>query len=260
MYRLIFIVCSFLICCSVARAQVSCLSAHSHNDYEQEKPFITAYEAGFGSIEADIWVRNGQLYVAHDQNKIDLSLTLEKMYIAPIVERFRANNGRAWKNSEGTFQLLIDLKSPAEPTLKILAEQLARYPEIFNPEVNPFAVRIAISGNRPEPADWSNYPNFICFDGELNRSYEADQLERILLFSDNLKNHTSWRGEGGLPEPDRQRLLQTIESVHRMGKKIRFWNAPDTPLAWKTFKDLRVDVINTDHIQALKNFLDSSSN
>lgn len=29
-------------------------NAHAHNDYEHPAPFYTAYNAGFGSIEADI--------------------------------------------------------------------------------------------------------------------------------------------------------------------------------------------------------------
>jgi alkaline phosphatase len=30
-------------------------NAHSHNDYEQPIPFRMAYQAGFGSVEADIF-------------------------------------------------------------------------------------------------------------------------------------------------------------------------------------------------------------
>ena len=40
-------------------------NAHSHNDYENPIPFFTAYEQGFGSIEADIFYFNDSLFVGH---------------------------------------------------------------------------------------------------------------------------------------------------------------------------------------------------
>jgi hypothetical protein len=38
-------------------------NTHSHNDYEQRVPFWTAYNAQFGSIEADIFLVDGRLMV-----------------------------------------------------------------------------------------------------------------------------------------------------------------------------------------------------
>ncbi len=36
-------------------------NTHSHNDYEQPIPFWTAYNAQFGSIEADVFLVDGRL-------------------------------------------------------------------------------------------------------------------------------------------------------------------------------------------------------
>jgi hypothetical protein len=44
--------------CLIASGQnrrYSISNAHSHNDYEQRIPFRMAYQAGFGSVEADIF-------------------------------------------------------------------------------------------------------------------------------------------------------------------------------------------------------------
>ena len=49
---------------------------HSHNDYAQKRPFWGAYEAGADSIEADIYLADGDLLVAHDRNKVKASATL----------------------------------------------------------------------------------------------------------------------------------------------------------------------------------------
>ena len=119
------VICLLLSCLVMTgKAQYTTLNAHSHNDYEQKTPFFLAYQAGFGSIEADIWAVDGSLFVAHDKTKITADRTLESLYILPIVKLFRANGGKAWKGSNSTFQLLIDLKTPVEPTLPLLVRLL----------------------------------------------------------------------------------------------------------------------------------------
>ena len=78
-----------------SRPAYSPAQAHAHNDYEHTIPFWQAYDQQFGSIEADIYARNGQLYVAHDSADISDSRTLNALYIQPIVGKVRANKGKA---------------------------------------------------------------------------------------------------------------------------------------------------------------------
>lgn len=146
-------------------AQYTTLNAHSHNDYENEIPFRLAYDNHFGSIEADIWAIDGELYVAHNRIDIQPGRTLESLYIEPVVKLFRNNGGKAWKDNTSTFQLLIDIKTPVETTVPLLVEKLNPYRDVFDPEVNHNAVRIVLSGNRHEPADFGNYPSCIFYDG-----------------------------------------------------------------------------------------------
>lgn len=242
---------------SILSAQLSytTLNAHSHNDYEQKVPFEWAFNAHFGSMEADIWEVNGDLYVAHNQNQIDLAKTLDALYIQPIVAKFNENKGKVWEDREGTFQLLIDLKTPVEPTLSILTKKLGKYPKVFDPAVNRNAVRVVISGNRPEPSQFGIYPEFIFFDGRPNQKFTPKQLKRVALISDNLSNYISWKDGTNIPENDLQKLNLLIDSVHKLKRPIRFWNSPDTPQAWQILKSWNVDFINTDHIQQLENFL-----
>src|SRR3954469_7012674 len=58
--------------------------AHAHNDYEHARPLAEALEHGFTSVEADIWLVDGQLLVAHDRDKVDTARTLESLYLAPL--------------------------------------------------------------------------------------------------------------------------------------------------------------------------------
>lgn len=242
-----------------ARPQYSTLNAHSHNDYENEIPFRLAYNNNFGSIEADIWAVKGDLFVAHSVKEIQPERTLDSLYIQPIVRIFRQNKGKAWKDKASTFQLLIDLKTSVSQTLPLLVEKLEQYPDVFNPGKNRNAVRIVITGNRPEPTEFKNYPGFVYFDGNLNRNYDKKQLKRIALYSENFKTYSSWNGNGVIPDEDRIRLTNAIDSAHALNKKIRFWNSPDNPDAWKTFMEMGIDFLNTDHIIELAGFLNKYS-
>jgi alkaline phosphatase len=240
-----------------AQAQYTTINAHSHNDYSQDTPFFLAYNAHFGSIEADIWAVDGELLVAHSKAEITAARSLDALYLLPIVKLFRENGQKAWSYHPSTFQLMIDLKTSVEPTLSLLVEKLKKYPDVFDPEVNKNAIRIVITGNRPAPADFKNYPLLISFDGNIKLKYDAQQLRRIALYSENLKDFTLWDGKSAIPEKEETRLAQIIDSVHGLNKGIRFWNAPDDTNAWETLMNLKVDYINTDHIQALSVYLES---
>jgi len=40
-------------------------TVHSHNDYWRPKPFYSALSNGVISVEADVWLYNGTLYVSN---------------------------------------------------------------------------------------------------------------------------------------------------------------------------------------------------
>jgi alkaline phosphatase len=240
-----------------AYPQYSALNAHSHNDYENTPPFWLAYNNHFGSIEADIWAIKDELFISHNLKDIISSRTLDSLYIKPIVRVFRQNGSRAWKDNPGSFQLLVDLKTPVEPTLSLLIQKLILYPDVFNPDINKNAVQIVITGNRPDPAEFTKYPGFIFFDGNVALKYNEEQLKRIALYSENFKNFSSWSGEGEIIEKEKVRLKGIIDSVHSLNKKIRFWNAPDGADSWDTFMKMKIDFINTDHIIKLAEYLNN---
>ncbi|MCF2489047.1 hypothetical protein [Dyadobacter sp. CY347] len=64
---------------------------HSHNDYLQPAPFALAYQQGFGSVEADVFLINDSLFVAHEKTQIDPSRTLMVAQVLNI----RLSNGNA---------------------------------------------------------------------------------------------------------------------------------------------------------------------
>lgn len=254
--RYILLGCFFLLAHFVSAQEVL---LHSHNDYHRQVPFYQAYALQFASIEADIYVTEpeGALRVAHDREELATAPTLDESYIEPLVFLFRQHGGRAWKNSDKTLSLMIDLKTPADPTLDILIKKLQQYPEVFDPAVNPLAVRVVITGQQPKPEKFADYPAFISFDGNTTE-YSAKALERIALISLNLRNYTQWNGKGEMSVADYEKVAGVIAKVHALGKPIRFWGTPDGENAWKTFHSMGVDYINTDTPAACTLFFQDS--
>jgi alkaline phosphatase len=149
------------------------------------------------------------------------------------------------------LQLLVDIKTDSAATLDGLVKKLQSYPGI----TSCTAVKIVISGSRPAPLAFATYPNWIYFDGELHADYPAVAVNKIEMLSDNFRHYSLWNGIDTLPAKDKLVLEALIAKGHRLHKKVRFWNAPDSNSSWKVFMELGVDYINTDHITAAATFL-----
>ncbi|HEY4153943.1 MAG TPA: phosphatidylinositol-specific phospholipase C/glycerophosphodiester phosphodiesterase family protein [Puia sp.] len=255
-FRGLLITCALYFIGANANAQpahYSISNTHSHNDYEQAHPFSTAHQAQFGSIEADIFLVNNKLLVAHSPSELSLNRSLEGLYLKPVLQALSENGNFPYPDTSRQLQMLIDIKTDSVKTLDALISLLKKYPDLTR---SP-KLKWVISGNRPAPDHFDSYPDFIWFDGELKRTYSEKALSRILMMSDNLARYTRWKGKEPLPENDRLLLEQIISKAHRLGKTVRFWNAPDFKEAWETLISLGVDYINTDHIEALSQFLNS---
>lgn len=235
-----------LTCCGAAAAQPTVL-IHSHNDYAQRVPFYQAYAQQVSSIEADVFLHDGQLLVGHDVEDLRADMTFEALYVEPIVTLFARNGGRAFRDSDQTLQLMVELKSETDPTLRAVAALLGRWPEVFDPEVNPAAVRVAVTGRVPAPEAFDRYPRFLGFDGAWDADYTPEQLERIALISTNFRDFSQWNGKGTIIPAEKERLEQVIDRAHEQGKPVRFWNAPEGTTVYYTFYDMGIDYINTDN-------------
>jgi hypothetical protein len=67
--------------------------AHAHNDYEHERPLIDALAHGFQSVEADVFLVEGKLLVAHNLKDVKEDRTFEGLYLDPLLSRVKANQG-----------------------------------------------------------------------------------------------------------------------------------------------------------------------
>ncbi|MES2697441.1 MAG: phosphatidylinositol-specific phospholipase C/glycerophosphodiester phosphodiesterase family protein [Verrucomicrobiota bacterium] len=234
------------------------LWAHAHNDYEHARPLLDALEHGFANIEADIWLVEGKLLVAHDRKSVKPERTLEVLYLEPLRARVRENGGRVWRGGP-TLTLLVDVKSEARATYAALEAVLAGYAEILTVyeagKEKTGAVTVVVSGNRTPEDMAAKARRYSALDG---RSTELDSTAPATLYpwiSENWTKLSKWKGEGALPEADRATLRNWVDRAHAQGRKIRFWNFPETPEAWRILTEAGVDVIGTDHLARLRDFL-----
>lgn len=228
---------------------------HSHNDYEHRLPLYEAYAAGSNSIEADIYLVDGELCVAHEKDEISKERTLKELYLEPVRRIMQQNGGCFYPGGEYA-QLMIDLKTDYTETLPVLEKLLQDYRDCFDTKVNSHAVKIVISGSEPAPEHFAGYDSMIFFDGKPDVAYTPEQSSRVAMVSLPFFTLSRWNGLGRMVEDDFAKVKAVVDRVHETGKPIRFWGCPDTKTAWNTFKKMGVDFINTDQPAKTREFLD----
>ncbi|MCC3356853.1 phosphatidylinositol-specific phospholipase C/glycerophosphodiester phosphodiesterase family protein [Bacillus sp. REN16] len=238
--------------------------AHAHNDYEHDRPLLDALDHGFTSVEADVWLVDGKLLVAHDFEDINPDRTLESLYLEPLRNHVKANGGTVQPGYEHDFILWIDIKSDGEATYRAIHEQLRKYQNIltrFLPSgVKPGSVSVYISGNRPRDYMENQVVRYAAYDGRMSDLGQGDSHEFIPVISDNWTKHFTWKGEGEMPLDEREKLDYIVSTAHANGQEIRFWATPDsdTPARealWKVLLEAGVDLLNSDDLAGLQKFL-----
>ena len=232
--------------------------AHAHNDYEHTRPLLDALAQGFCSVEADIYLIDGKLLVAHDRKDVRPDRTLQRLYLDPLRQRITANGGRVFKGGP-RFHLLIDLKSDGAATYAALHEVLAGYADMLTTirgeKVEKKAVTVVISGNRPWDAVAAQAVRYVGVDGRAGDLDGKRPASLMPLISDNWRSHFTWRGQGPIPDADRRKLRAWVKKAHDKGCRIRLWATPDLPAVWRELRDAGVDQINTDDLPGLARFL-----
>lgn len=234
--------------------------AHSHNDYEQKRPLLEALDNEYGSVEADIYLVDGALLVAHNRKDCTPGRTLESLYLAPLAERVKANGGHVYPASNDPIILLIDIKENADALYPVLRTQLQKYSDMLtqftDKETTPRAVTVILSGDRPIDTVAAE-PNRLCgIDGRLPDLLRGVNPHLYPLISDAWPPHFQWRGNGPFPDADKQKLTQLITRAHAAGHLLRFWALPNQPdTLWPILFDAGLDLLNTDDLPKLRAFL-----
>jgi glycerophosphoryl diester phosphodiesterase len=242
----------------VAAEGVPLPRAHSHNDYEHQRPLLDALDQGFNSVEADIWLVNGKLLVAHDRNQVREERTLESLYLTPLQQRVHSHGGTVHPKTGG-FMLLIDVKAQPSEVWPVLKQSLSVYKSMLTQFTDTStvtgAVTVVLSGARPIEQVQAEPVRYCGIDGRLSDLATNPSKHLYPLVSESWRPTFGGFTDGKLLESDRIKLQNLVQQAHQQGRRIRFWAVPDQSYAWDELFNAKVDLINTDKLAELASFL-----
>lgn len=245
----------FLLTSILANSQlINVIPGHAHNDYAVNQPLMDALAHGFMSVEADIHLIDGELYVAHDHPDTTTTGTLRQLYLNPLQRIITENKGKLYPGYQGPFFLLIDFKTSAPETWHVLKEQLAAYKKILSAPNYAGPVTILISGNRPIEQMNKKEDRLASIDGrpaELTQGYDSSFMPVV---SENFNKVAQWDGKGKISTEAFKSIKTLADQTHAEGKLLRLWAIPDQPKAWRVLFKAGVDLINTDKVEAFRHF------
>jgi hypothetical protein len=231
--------------------------AHSHNDYEQRRPLLDALALGYRSVEADIWLHDGELRVSH--RGIFFAGTLRELYLDPLqarVDRLGSVHGDG-----EPFLLWLDLKSGELELVLELRRVLARYPMLTRMDggkMKRVAVTVILTGDENAKRAYTSGigAHYACRDSnELLLGQKRDPLH--LWYALSWTDWFSWDGNGHIPSEERNRLRALADAVHRQGRRLRLYGLPEAEGVWREALEAGVDLLSTDELQRLERFLEA---
>ena len=117
------------------------------------------------------------------------------------------------------------------------------------------AVQVVVSGDRPVQEIAAETTRYVGIDGRLTDLDSSAPAHLIPLISDRWTSHFRWRGVGECPQAERNKLQSVVERAHAAGRRVRFWATPEEPRLWQELLAAGVDHMNTDRLDALRDFL-----
>jgi hypothetical protein len=138
---------------------------------------------------------------------------------------------------------------------KVFASYKDTLSSVADGEYRQRAVQVVISGDRPIRAIASDDIRYAGIDGRLADLESRDPAHLMPLISDRWSSHFGWRGVGEFPADEREKLQSIVARAHAAGRRVRFWATPEEPKLWKELLSAGVDHINTDQLDALRQYL-----
>ncbi|MFD2144977.1 hypothetical protein [Mucilaginibacter antarcticus] len=159
---------------------------------------------------------------------------------------------------------MIDIKTDGKRTYEALKPLLEKYRDILSSYdsgvVTKRAVTIVLSGHKPYREVKSEKTRLAFIDEDLRKVNRDTAANVSTMASCKYSKLIKWKGSGRMPNAEKARLVRYVDRAHKNGDQVRLWASPDNQAVWKEILNCGVDLINTDKLVALKNFLVSQNN
>ncbi|PKS05238.1 hypothetical protein jhhlp_008609 [Lomentospora prolificans] len=254
------------------------ISCHSHNDYWRKEPVFSALKTGCVGIEADVWLVEDDLWIAHEWSDLKRGVNFTGLYVDPLVKLLEQRNsyfpGQGWTHNgvyesdpDQTLALVIDLKSESHDTWPVVQAQLQPLRErdwlthVSDGKVHYRPITVVGSGNTDFATLRANstfHDSF--FDAPLN-ALEGSEYDATNSYyaSVSFTEHLGLSLTGHLTQRQVERLRKSVREAHSRGLKARYWGAPAWALGvrdrvWKVLSDEGVDIVNVDDLQSFRDW------
>ncbi|KAK2463061.1 hypothetical protein APHAL10511_004716 [Amanita phalloides] len=255
---------------------------HSHNDYWREVPLLTALSYGIGSVEADVWLVDGTLYVGHERQALTKSRTFASLYVQPlldIIQRqnphtpFTANqtsmNGVWDTDSSRPLQLLVDMKTDGPTTLPYVVAALQPLRDhgflttYENGVLTEGVVTVVGTGNTPLDGIKNLTHRDVFYDAPLTdlttNSGTTWNTSISPLASTDYVSAVGWDGVSPITQQQQSTIRTLVQNANGIGIRARFWDSPGWPREardniWKTLLASGQVWLNADDLEGAAQF------
>lgn len=235
--------------------------AMSHNDFAQSKPLYDAVSNGFACVEADIFLENGDLFVAHIKAEIKKENTFRTMYLEPIKELVAEGK----YTNEKPIYIYVNNKTQGQ-TIAELYKQLGEYKHML--------ARCDYDGYHPGPvkvicgklADIKGEAvQYLFGEGRLKNLDIDVPATSVIMINERWGDVFKWQGKGDMPLEEELYLRKIAKQAKKKGQLLRFWETdfPDSEVRkniWTKLIDCGVGLISTDFLQELSGLAEEMRN
>lgn len=234
-------------------------NAYAHNDYWHKRPLLDALDHGFTYVEADVYLRNDQLIVAHFLPCLKKKRTLEELYLKPLLNYVEENAKKEQPQNNAAITLMIDIKSDANKTYTALVLLLEKYRSMLsvfeNGKTKLSNVTVVITGHKPYNLIKGDNDRIVFMDENLKQAGNDSSRNIYPIASCKYSKLLKWKGKGEITESEIHRLAYYVAQAHKNGRKVRLWGSPENKAVWGELLKCNVDLINTNKLNALRDFL-----
>ncbi|KAI0319381.1 hypothetical protein OF83DRAFT_1170269 [Amylostereum chailletii] len=256
---------------------------HSHNDYWREVPVLTAISLGVSSVEADVWLVNGTLFVGHELAALTPNRTFDNLYIQPILSLINAQNPKTpftvnqtvpngvFDTSNTTpLHLFVDMKTDGNETFPFVIQALeplrsAGYlTTSSNDNITRSAVTAIGTGNTPLDAVKALEPRDFFFDGPLATLNDTSSNTTwgpsiSPIASVDYGAVVGWLGLAPISDSQRAIITTLVNDAHSRNITARFWDTPGWPIrardnVWTELLNDGADWLNADDLVSASKF------
>ncbi|MCA9412797.1 MAG: hypothetical protein KC931_10890 [Candidatus Omnitrophica bacterium] len=234
--------------------------SHAHNDYEHEHPLTDALDNRFYSVEADIWLVDGEILVAH--NKGDWKGSLKDLYLDPLKKRVEDKG--SIHGDGNPFYLWVDIKDGGDElrsTLTNLLNQYSMLTRFTDEEIKEGPVTVVLTGDARAKEglvkEYADRP--FCRDSNGYSPNDPPVDNKWRWYALRWWSYMDWEGNEDISSEEKATLKKIVDDIHEKGRKVRFYATPETQKYWTVALEVGIDHINTDDLERLNEFLEEKS-